>query len=241
MARLKAPEGKKSVETARKKTTSETLVAPISENTMFKASRVIERHANAVRSEVFYGHPSEDKSEETDILEAISNADTSIGYIFRDLKDLAQHSWFDSVRSAAKRIVEKTSIDSVSQAFDAGLPIKELVETVKKLVNENPELANERDGNDKTVLMKAAGSGIAELVEFLISKGAEVNATLRGGHTALIFACTHGHVECAQILISHGADVNAHSGNHSVLALTDKYYGPDTPIRKLLDKHGAKL
>ena len=68
-------------------------------------------------------------------------------------------------------------------------------------------LVNYYDEKDDTPLMKAAGKGHLEMVDLLISKGANINyATILG--TALIGAAGGGHKEVVKILLHRGAGVN---------------------------------
>ena len=58
----------------------------------------------------------------------------------------------------------------------------------------------------------------------LIAAGADVNARLENGATALMLASQIGHAGVAQALIAGKADVNAKAGNGaSALMLASKY------------------
>ncbi|RSL72927.1 hypothetical protein CEP53_000938 [Fusarium sp. AF-6] len=63
----------------------------------------------------------------------------------------------------------------------------------------------------RTVLQHAVEQGHIDIVQELISRGADVNAPgcPRGGRTALQLAVEGGHIHIARKLISCGADVNA--------------------------------
>lgn len=52
----------------------------------------------------------------------------------------------------------------------------------------------------------AADFGHADVLEFLISKGADINAPDKHGLTPLICACLEGHYSCVKLLLEKGAD-----------------------------------
>ena len=56
---------------------------------------------------------------------------------------------------------------------------------------------------------RAARDGNIEAVKQHLADGADVNAKLDRGYTALHYAAHEGHKEIAQLLIAAGADVNA--------------------------------
>lgn len=76
--------------------------------------------------------------------------------------------------------------------------------------NANMDSEVSLDGG-KTALMYASGNGHAEMVNTLLSAGANVNAATRHGGTALTFAGFNNHVRIAQSLIEQGADVDSSS------------------------------
>ncbi|KAK7895539.1 hypothetical protein WMY93_020864 [Mugilogobius chulae] len=52
----------------------------------------------------------------------------------------------------------------------------------------------------------AADFGQDEVVKYLLSKGAKVNAQDKHGITPLLAACYEEHVSCVKILLAEGAD-----------------------------------
>lgn len=74
---------------------------------------------------------------------------------------------------------------------------------------------NAQDDNGETALMRACANGKLEIVKYLISKGADVNAKITVGQhkglTALIGASFGGYLEVVKYLVSKGADINAKS------------------------------
>ena len=114
------------------------------------------------------------------------------------------------------------------------------LELVKKIVADHSHIVNCRDldGRHSTPLHFAAGYNRVGVVEFLLSKGADVHAKDKGGLVPLHNACSYGHYEVTELLVKHGASVNVcdlwrftplHEG-----AAKGKY-----DIVKLLLKHGA--
>lgn len=61
----------------------------------------------------------------------------------------------------------------------------------------------------RTPLMKACRAGHLCTVQFLISKGADVNRqTTNNDHTPLSLACAGGHIAVVELLLAHRADPN---------------------------------
>ena len=98
-----------------------------------------------------------------------------------------------------------------------------------------------------TFLHWASAGGQKEIVELLIAKGADVNATDGDGDTALHLAgSTTASIEIAELLISKGADVNAMNmsppgrriGGMTPLDMATLGNRPE--IAALLRKHGGK-
>ncbi|MBI4027589.1 MAG: ankyrin repeat domain-containing protein [Verrucomicrobia bacterium] len=107
------------------------------------------------------------------------------------------------------------------------------VATVKKLVENNPELVNAYDGSPaQTPLHTAASHGHLQIVELLLAKGAQVNAKDEYGATSLHNAARSRHKDIVELLLSKGAEVNkgdffnhtplyraAENGNQNVVKL----------------------
>lgn len=75
------------------------------------------------------------------------------------------------------------------------------------------------DANATDQLCSAAITGNAELIELLLSYGADTKACRIGGNTPLLEAINYKHWEVARTLLDHGADANA-SGDGSSTPLT---------------------
>ncbi|OXA53249.1 myotrophin [Folsomia candida] len=75
--------------------------------------------------------------------------------------------------------------------------VREIVE--KKGINVNEDV----DG--RPPLLYAADYGQQEVIEYLISKGANVNSCDKHGISALLAAIWEGHTDCVKLLLTKGA------------------------------------
>ena len=89
-------------------------------------------------------------------------------------------------------------------------------------------------GTRKRKLYAFFFQGYTNLVRYLVSQGANVNAQTKfDQYTALIFAAYYGHSDVAKILLQNGADVSrTNSNGYSALILSANY--GDAEIVKLL-------
>jgi ankyrin repeat protein len=98
-----------------------------------------------------------------------------------------------------------------------------------------------RDSEGRTALYYAAMQGKRDLVEFLLSRGANVNAKDKDyGFTPLHHAVGGGHKDVVELLIAKGADVNA-TDKHGWTPLDSSVYGGNTDIPELLIEAGANV
>ncbi len=89
-----------------------------------------------------------------------------------------------------------------------------------------------------TPLQYAAFGGSADVVRYLLDKGADKNALAPNGYSSLMLAARGGHMEAARMLLYEDADVNvkAPSGD-TVLSITKKR--KDAEFEELLKRAGA--
>ena len=140
--------------------------------------------------------------------------------------------------------------------LDSGFPI-DLTSAIrlgrrdlaKKMIKENPTIAKEVEPDsdleqNTSPLGVAASQGDKEMVEFLLSAGAPVDAaTLRplvGKMTALCNAVWAGHYEIAELLCKSGADCNVTGGKFYPRLLDGALKHSDKKMVDLLIKYGAK-
>ncbi len=95
----------------------------------------------------------------------------------------------------------QTSNDDIFDAAKQGDLAK-----VQALVGKNPELVKAKDQNQRTPLYIAAAEGHLNIVEYLIEKGADVNAWNNAHQNPLLSAAYYGHSEIVNLLLEKGAE-----------------------------------
>lgn len=111
-------------------------------------------------------------------------------------------------------------------------------------INAKDQCGFQKRDCDMTLLQKAAWLGFIQVTDFLLSKGADIEAKDNTvGWTPLHIAAVHHHKEVVRLLLSKGADTNAkdHSGE-TPLALVAKFGSlDDCETVELLLAHGADI
>ncbi len=87
------------------------------------------------------------------------------------------------------------------------------IETVRTLIESDRRLVNWTHGGGiepitKAPLVYASQEGHVDIVELLISNGANVNHFDEDGISPLMFAAQKGHLGVVETLLAHGARVN---------------------------------
>ncbi|XGW04309.1 hypothetical protein V3C99_015459 [Haemonchus contortus] len=83
------------------------------------------------------------------------------------------------------------------------------LEVFKKILESDLTLLDCEDKNGHTPLLMAVMNGRTDLVELLLSKGANINHRDRDGHSAVHWAVVCGQLDMLNFLISKGADIEA--------------------------------
>ncbi len=113
---------------------------------------------------------------------------------------------------------------------------------VKLLVEKYPSRAQNFSPDGFPVLALAAFLGHLEVVEYLFSKGADVNAVASNGtgYNAMTASVTNGHTKIVSWLLEHGANANYRYGPGFTPLLSAAANGHLEIVKLLLD-HGADL
>lgn len=114
------------------------------------------------------------------------------------------------------------------------------LEKVKALLEDNPELLNEKDSQGFTPLHSAVTNGRIHIIRFLIEKGADIEIKNNNGLSPLFTALDRGRDPAAHLLIEKGADVNVKGFRNRTLLHTAARTG-NIRVARLLVNHGAEI
>ncbi|CAG9579611.1 unnamed protein product [Danaus chrysippus] len=101
------------------------------------------------------------------------------------------------------------------------------------------DVDGETDSNHDTALTLACTGGHEDLVELLLSRGADIEHRDKKGFTPLILAATAGHEKIVEILLNHGADIEAQSERTKDTPLSLACSGGRYEVVELILSRGA--
>ncbi len=125
------------------------------------------------------------------------------------------------------------------------------LEQVKTLIEKEGVDINAKESEaGATALMWASGYKELEVVQYLINKGADINAKIDNGRTALMWASMKGHLEVVKALVegksgllsmfSKGADINAKTNYGETALILASMKGHLEVVKYLINK-GADI
>jgi uncharacterized protein len=114
------------------------------------------------------------------------------------------------------------------------------LEQVKNVIDRDPSLVNSYSPDGFTPVALAAYLGQKDVTEYLLEKGANVNAMAKNatGFTPLTGAIANNHVEISKILVKRGADVN-HRYEGGVSPLMEASQNGNLELVRFLLENGA--
>jgi ankyrin repeat protein len=113
------------------------------------------------------------------------------------------------------------------------------IQAIEALAIEDERVYNSQNENGYTPLMLAAYYNKIDMISYLLSKKAIINAVSSYG-TALMAAAVKGHKEAVLILLKEGADPNISDKNKSTALQFTALFG-HTEIAEALLKYGADV
>ncbi len=111
---------------------------------------------------------------------------------------------------------------------------------VAAMLDENPALLSERLQNGRTPLHTAAYGGKLNIVQLLVSRGADVNATTPLGAAPLHGSALAGHEAVVEFLVAKGANVNS-ANRYGYTPLYNATSNGSIPTMKCLIDAGARI
>jgi ankyrin repeat protein len=111
---------------------------------------------------------------------------------------------------------------------------------IRNIISENPDRINQIDEDGNSFLHLAVRAGNADIVKFLISKGADVNIKDIYGQTPIQIAPHIGNAEVVIQLVSKGAEINI-KNSIGRTPLHDTVYHNQFQIVKYLVSQGAEI
>ena len=97
---------------------------------------------------------------------------------------------------------------------------------------------NEKSLQGWTLLQSCCFCGIdADIIDLLISRGADIESTMVEGATALILVAQQNHKQCGEALIAHGANLNTIADNGETALLHAITSNSHEMIQLLLQYH----
>jgi len=154
--------------------------------------------------------------------------------------------------AAQEEKLKKEEDDKIRRLTEMGLPLDLVgepiaskehlrkVEVVPRVFANSLQLGSER-GN--TRLMWAAGHGMQDHLELLLSQGVKVDEQNISGWTALFFACYNDRIECCRMLVAKGANVNikAFDGTSPLMFAATAGKGNLRIVINLIEEGGANV
>ncbi|MEW6736162.1 MAG: ankyrin repeat domain-containing protein [Acidobacteriota bacterium] len=210
---------------------------------------VINMAASAVFIQPTYSY-QKDTNMNQEFLNAISKGDVAkVKEMLKANSQLAQAKDQNGVSAILKATYyRKKEVVELLLASNIELSIFEAAATgqterVRALIKHDPALANAFSSDGFMPLGLAVFFGHQEIVEVLLTAGADVNATTREAMkiTPLHSAAAARELTIARILIAHGANVNPIQAENGFTPLHEAAANGQIEFAKLLLEHGAKI
>lgn len=134
--------------------------------------------------------------------------------VFTDLHSLAEEIRKDLFKNSNKQ--DLLILKITGSKYQASPDLKDEKSTSLPKSKDFVDLKNinAKNKSGETLLHRAAAYGDSDLVEFLLSQGADPNIKSTSGLSPLHLACSEGHEEIARCLIKYNADPTAKNNSN---------------------------
>ena len=170
------------------------------------------------------------------IVELLIKNGVDVNSQYNDYGSAIKNAWF----IAKDKEIVKMLIDAGAKATIHDYTFIGDIEEIKKHLNRDRNLINQKDVVGYTALHIAALEGHKEIAKLLIEKGADLNIQDVSGVTPLIYAVMNLHNEVAELLIDNNAALDIES-NHGRTALFYAVEENNKEMQESLIDKGAKI
>jgi ankyrin repeat protein len=151
----------------------------------------------------------------------------------RALFDAVQRDDPHALRTALLRGADPNLRNELGQPAIVAAARDKSWRAVRALAELDGTLLDATDGSDNTALMQAALHGELPMVEYLVSRKAQVNKT---GWTALHYAAANGHEKVVRHLLEQHAYIDAESPNRTTPLMMASRQGHPTVVQLLIEE-----
>lgn len=160
------------------------------------------------------------------------NATGTMAAAYDDFIQAVKNSKSGEVATLLKRGMDPNSVDPTGQPVLHIAAREGNLDVVKALVQAGADI-DKRNAVRETPIMLAAITGDTKIVEYLLSKEAQIN---QPGWTPLLYAATNGHVEVIKLLIENHAYIDSSAPNGSTPLMMAVRGGHITAAQLLLEE-----
>ncbi|MEJ6950468.1 ankyrin repeat domain-containing protein [Natronospora cellulosivora (SeqCode)] len=113
------------------------------------------------------------------------------------------------------------------------------LELVKQLFDKNIDIDYQCKENGNTALILASKNGHIDVVEYLLSQGADINRVNNLSYPAIWYAANEGHFTIVDLLLEYNVNINKTYGGTTLLQW-NAYQGNLANVKSLIDR-GAEI
>ena len=159
--------------------------------------------------------------------------------LFNDMKEQINDLYYELDKNSSNLMKNcKKPISFYSDIFHAASVGN--IASISYLLQKKPELINSKDDKGQTPLILASWKGQTKTVDYLLSKGADVNIRTLIGSTAAMYASESDSIDVLNLLKENGADFNI-TNNTGSTALSYAALRNSTKAAQFLIDNGVNV